>query len=58
MAEARGPGFDDLAARRAGAILTIDLEAIKDNYRHLRQVLRPVTCAEALPAAARPGSEF
>ena len=37
---------------RAGAILTIDLEAIKENYRRLRQELRPVTCAAVVKADA------
>ncbi len=49
------PATEDLdspAARRAGAVLTIDLEAIKDNYRRLRKVLRPVTCAAAVKGNA------
>ncbi len=52
MTEAREPGLDDSAAARAGAILTIDLEAIKDNYRRLRQEIRPVTCAAVIKADA------
>ena len=40
------------AEAHAGAVLTIDLEAIKANYRRLRQELRPVTCAAVIKADA------
>ncbi len=52
MTKAQGPDLDSPEARRAGGILTIDLEAIKDNYRRLRQELRPVTCAAVVKADA------
>ncbi len=49
---ADGRGGPEPTAIRAGAILTIDLEAIKENYRRLRQELRPVTCAAVVKADA------
>ena len=47
-----GAHSPDHTAAHAGAILTIDLEAIKENYRRLRQELRPVTCAAVVKADA------
>ena len=52
MAEAEDRTGAGPPAAHAGAILTIDLEAIKENYRRLRQELRPVTCAAVVKADA------
>jgi alanine racemase len=52
MADTGGPSDTGSARARAGAVLTIDLEAIKKNYRRLRQELRPVTCAAVVKANA------
>lgn len=52
MTEAEGTDGLKRAAARAGAVLTIDLGAIQENYRRLRQELRPVTCAAVVKANA------
>ena len=50
MAEAVPPG--DPGAARAGAFLTIDLDAVQANYRRLEQELGGVPCAAAIKADA------
>jgi alanine racemase len=52
MAKTGGPDDTGPTRARAGAVLTVDLEAIKKNYRRLRQELRPVTCAVVVKANA------
>ena len=56
MAEPADSPADSAAAgpeaAHAGAVLTVDLEAVKANYRRLRQELRPVTCAAVVKADA------
>ena len=52
MAEAADRTATGPAEAHAGAVLTIDLEAVKANYRRLRQELRPVTCAAVVKADA------
>jgi alanine racemase len=50
MASTATPG--DPAAARAGAFLTIDLDALQANYRRLKQELGGVACAAAIKADA------
>jgi alanine racemase len=50
MADATPPG--DPKAARAGALLTIDLDALQANYRRLRQELGGVACGAAVKADA------
>jgi alanine racemase len=45
------PGADPAAAR-AGALLTVDLDAVQANYRRLKQELGGVACAAAVKADA------
>ena len=42
----------DPAAGRAGAVLTVDLDAVQANYRRLKQELGDVACAGAVKADA------
>ena len=42
----------NIVANRAGAILTVDLGAIADNYRLLRDMVAPATCAGVVKANA------
>ena len=44
------PGYSDPEAARAGAILTIDLGALAENYRRLRAELNGVPCAAVVKA--------
>ncbi len=44
--------LDDPAARRAGALLAIDLSAIQRNYRRLKEELKGVACAAVVKADA------
>ena len=44
------PSHDDPEAARAGAILTIDLDAIAENYRRLCRELNGVACAAVVKA--------
>ena len=46
------PSHADPEAARAGAILTIDLDALADNYRRLCQELNGVPCAAVVKADA------
>ncbi len=46
------PNRDDPAAARAGAILTIDLDAVADNYRRLCEKLGGAACAAVVKADA------
>ncbi|MCH6588735.1 MAG: alanine racemase, partial [Proteobacteria bacterium] len=44
--------LEDPAAARAGAILTIDLDAVADNYRRLCRELGGAACAAVVKADA------
>lgn len=56
VAHSLAPSLDgtatDSAARRAGAILTVDVGAIVENYRFLRSQADPATCAAVVKADA------
>ena len=47
-----GSAWDDPAARRAGAVLEIDLAAVRENYRRLSARLAPAACAAVVKADA------
>ena len=44
--------WDEPAARRAGAVLSIDLGAIRENYRRLKERLGTIPCAAVVKANA------
>jgi alanine racemase len=52
MCPSEAAGLDDPAAARAGAILTIDLDAVADNYRRLCEKLDGAACAAVVKADA------
>ncbi len=52
MCPSEAADLEDPAAARAGAILTIDLDAVADNYRRLRAELGTVACAAVVKADA------
>ncbi len=52
MCPSEAVDLDDPAAARAGAILTIDLDAVADNYRHLCAELGAAACAAVVKADA------
>ncbi len=52
MCPSEAVDLDDPAAARAGAILTIDLDAVADNYRRLCAELGAVACAAVVKADA------
>jgi alanine racemase len=50
--EKLSPGQMSVPAARAGAVLTIDLDAIRGNYRLLRDLAAPAACAGVMKADA------
>ncbi|MFQ5774529.1 MAG: alanine racemase [Kiloniellaceae bacterium] len=52
MSRPETPGDAGPAAARAGAILTVDLDAVRANYGRLRRELGPVPCAAVVKANA------
>jgi alanine racemase len=50
--EKLSPGQMSVPAARAGAVLTIDLDAIRANYRLLRDLAAPAVCAGVMKADA------
>ena len=52
MCPSEAVDLEDPAAARAGAILTIDLDAVADNYRHLCAELGAAACAAVVKADA------
>ncbi len=52
MGPSEAADLADLAAARAGAILTIDLDAVADNYRRLCAELGGTACAAVVKADA------
>jgi alanine racemase len=46
------PGQTSVPAARAGAVLTVDLDAIRANYRMLRDLAAPAICAGVMKADA------
>jgi len=52
MCPSEAAGLEDPAAARAGAILTIDLDAVADNYRRLCAELGAAACAAVVKADA------